>query len=377
MPETLAEIGEFGLIDRIHALLRKEGVRAPDVTLGIGDDCASFRPRPGYELLITCDCIVEGRHYLPDHITPIDLGRRAMALNISDIGAMGGKPLYAIVSLGLKGDAPVADLEAMYRGFVSELNPFGASVIGGNLTKSDQVTFIDISLIGEVEQGKIVRRSTAKVGDAILVTGHPGQSSAGLQLLLKGQPTEDLHNHPLVRVYNRPSHRAREGEAVAHSGYATAMIDTSDGFLGDLGHICEESKVGAELIRERLPVSENLLQAASQLGRDPHDLVLQDSDDYELIITCSADHADRIRNAIAGVSNVPVTEVGRITDAAESRHAFAIQIGHWVLLSTRIDQPGWAMSRLAPGRLGCPAANLLAELSATCFRHGVGSRKHY
>ena len=316
MPETLAEIGEFGLIDRIHEFLRKEGVRAPGVMLGIGDDCASFLPRAGYELLVTCDCIVEGRHYLPDHITPLDLGRRAMALNISDIGAMGGKPLYAIVSLGLKGDALVAYLEAMYRGFVSELNPFGASIIGGNLTKSDQVTFIDISLIGEVEQGKIVRRSTARVGDAILITGYPGQSSAGLQFLLKGQPTDDLRDHPLVRAYNRPSHRAREGEAVARSGYATAMIDTSDGFLGDLGHICEESKVGAELVQKKLPVSRDLLQAAPQLGRDPHDLVLGDSDDYELIITCSSDHVDRVRSAIAGVSDVPVTEVGRITDAA-------------------------------------------------------------
>ena len=316
MAETLAEIGEFGLINRIHELLRKEGVGAPGVMLGIGDDCASFLPRAGFELLVTCDCIVEGRHYLPDHITPLDLGRRAMALNISDIGAMGGKPLYAIVSLGLKGDAPVSYLEAMYRGFVSELNPFGAAIIGGNLTKSDHVTFIDISLIGEVEQGKIVRRSTARVGDAILITGYPGQSYAGLQLLLKGQPTENLYEHPLVRVYNRPSHRAREGEAVAHSGYATAMIDTSDGFLGDLGHICKESGVGAELLQEKLPVSRDLLQAAPQLGQDPYNLVLQDSDDYELIITCSADHVDRVCSAIAGLSDVPVTEVGRITDAA-------------------------------------------------------------
>ena len=317
MPETLAEIGEFGLIDRIHEFLRKEGVLSPGVMLGIGDDCASFLPRAGFEQLVTCDCMVEGRHYLPDHITPLDLGRRAMALNISDIGAMGGKPLYAIVSLGLKGDTPVAYLEAMYRGFVSELNPFGASIIGGNLTRSDHVIFIDISLIGEVEQGKIVRRSTAKVGDAILITGYPGQASAGLQLLLKGQPTDDLRDHPLVRAYNRPSHRAREGDAVARSGYATAMIDTSDGFLGDLGHICQDSGVGAELIQEKLPISEHLLQAAPQLGRDPYDLVLQDSDDYELIITCSADHVDRVCSAIAGLSDVPVTEVGRITNAED------------------------------------------------------------
>jgi len=238
-----------------------------------------------------------------------------MALNISDIGAVGGRPLYALVSLGLKGDTPVANVEDMYRGFIAELNPFEASVIGGNLTKSGNGIFIDITLIGEVEQGKIVRRSTAKAGDAILVTGYPGQAAAGLQLLLNSQPAEDLSNHPLVKVYNTPSHRALEGQAIAQSGYATSMIDTSDGFIGDLGHICKESGVGALLIQERLPVSEDLRKFAIELGLDPYDLVLKDSDDYELIITCSFDHVDRIRSAVSSISDVPVSEVGCITDA--------------------------------------------------------------
>ena len=317
MTEVLADIGEFGLIDRIHELLQKEGVQTPGLTLGIGDDTASFLPHAGYEVLVTCDSMVEGRHYLPQHITPLELGRRAMVLNISDIGAVGGKPLYALVSLGLRADAPVSDVEAMYRGFVAELNPFGASIIGGNLTKSGDSPFIDITLIGEVEHGKTVRRSTAKVGDVILVTGYPGQSAAGLQLLLHVQRMEDLRDHPLVRAYNTPSHRAREGRAIAQSGCVTAMIDTSDGFLGDLGHICKESAVGAELIQEKLPISEDLRQAAQKLGQDPYDLVLKDSDDYELIITCSPDHVDQIYSAVSALSDVPVTEVGRITDVPQ------------------------------------------------------------
>ena len=316
MTEVLADIGEFGLIDRIHELLQKEGVQTPGLTLGIGDDTASFLPHAGYEVLLTCDSMVEGRHYLPEHITPQELGRRAMVLNISDIGAVGGKPLYALVSLGLRSDTLVSDVEAMYRGFVAELNPFGASIIGGNLTKSGDSPFIDITLIGEVEHGKTVRRSTAKAGDAILVTGYPGQSAAGLQLLLQAQPNADLLSHPLVRAYNMPSHRAREGRAIAQSGCVTAMIDTSDGFLGDLGHICKESAVGAELIQEKLPISEDLRQAAQKLGQDPYDLVLKDSDDYELIITCSPDHVDQIYSAVSALSDVPVTEVGRITDVA-------------------------------------------------------------
>jgi thiamine-monophosphate kinase len=315
MFERIEDVGEFGLIGRIHDLLKREGIRAERVTVGIGDDTASFLPRPGFELLVTCDCLVEGRHYLPKWIGPFDLGRRAMALNLSDIGAMGGTPLYALISLGLKGDIPVQDIENMYRGFLAELNPFAAAIIGGNLTQSGEGMFIDITLIGEVEQGKGVRRSGAKTGDAILVTGYPGQAAAGLKLLLQAPEDLSLLEHPLVRIYNNPSHRARVGMAVARTGLATAMIDTSDGFLGDLGHICEESGVGAELIREKIPVSENLRNAALALGRDFHDFFLGASDDYELVITCPPRHVDSLRAVIAEQGPVPVTEVGRITGA--------------------------------------------------------------
>jgi thiamine-monophosphate kinase len=315
--ETISDLGEFGLIDRLNTLIRREGVKAPRLNLGIGDDAACFQCREGFELLVTCDCLVERRHYLPGHITPQDLGRRAMALNISDIGAMGGRPLYALVSLGLQNDMPIADVEAMYRGFLSELNPFEAVIIGGNLTKTSHDTFIDVTLIGEVEQGKMIRRSTARKGDAILITGYPGQAAAGLELLLRAETSEDLSDHPLVRSFNTPSHRAREGRAVALSGCATAMIDTSDGFLGDLGHICEESGVGAVLIQEKIPISDELLKASKLLGKDPYDMVLGGSDDYELIITCAPENVDQILDRLASQSQVPVSDVGRITDASE------------------------------------------------------------
>jgi thiamine-monophosphate kinase len=309
MAESLKDIGEFGLIRRIGELLKREGVQAPGVSLGIGDDTASFKTRPGYEVLVTCDCVVEGRHFLRRHISAMDLGRRSMMLNISDIGAMGGLPLYALISLGLKNETLVKDIEDMYRGFLSELNPFNASIIGGNLTKSGDGIFIDITLIGEVEEGRAVRRSGAAPGDVILVTGYPGQSAAGLQLLLHSLAPED---HPLVRAYTTPSHRAREGRAVALTGCATAMIDTSDGFLGDLGHICEESQVGALLREEKFPVSEELREAARILRKEPRDFFLGDSDDYQLIITCGAKDVERIRSSIALTYDGPVTEVGEV-----------------------------------------------------------------
>jgi thiamine-monophosphate kinase len=190
-----------------------------------------------------------------------------------------------------------------------ELNPFGASIIGGNLTKCGDGIFIDITLIGEVEEGRAVRRSGATPGDVILVTGYPGHSAAGLQLLLQSFASED---HPMVRAYNNPSHRAREGRAVALTGCATAMIDTSDGFLGDLGHICEESRVGALLSQEKFPISHDLREAANILKQAPHEFFLRDSDDYQLIITCRPKDVERVRSAIALTYEGPVTEVGQV-----------------------------------------------------------------
>jgi len=336
MTETLSEIGEFALIDRIDALLKKEGARVPEQTLGIGDDCAAFQPRKGYELLVTCDAVVEGRHYLPRFISPRNLGRRAMTLNISDIGAMGGVPLYALVSLGLRSDTPVEDVEDMYLGFVEELNPFGAVIIGGNLTKSMGADFIDITLIGEIEAGASVRRSTAQPGNTILITGYPGQAAAGLEMLLKNPSVYNLENHPLVRAYNVPSHRAREGGAVARSGLATGMIDTSDGLLGDLGHICDKSRVGARLVQENLPISPALQEAAAQMDQDPMEFVLKESDDYELIITCAPEHADKIRSLITALNPIPVTDIGRITGETGN-----IELTYSDGISREISHSGW------------------------------------
>jgi thiamine-monophosphate kinase len=316
LPEKIKDIGEFGLIRRIDHLLKKEGTVSRRVTLGIGDDTAAFLPHSGYELLVTCDCLVEGRHFLSEYISPLDLGRRAMALNISDIGAMGGKPLYALISLGLPAETLIRTVEALYRGFLKELNPFKASIIGGNLTRSGDGIFIDITILGEVEQGKGVYRSGANPGDVILVTGFPGQSAAGLQLLLKAPHDPKVMKHPLVKVYNTPSHRAREGRLIGQAGLATAMIDISDGFLGDLSHICESSKVGAELFVEKFPISQDLLQSADALKLDPIRLFLGESDDYELVITCRPRDIDRLRAVIKWDFPVRLTEVGRITGSA-------------------------------------------------------------
>lgn len=313
MSETISQIGEFGLIRRLRDLLLREGGGGRGVVVGIGDDTASFVPGAGQEILITCDSMVEGRHYLPDRMTPYDVGRRAMISNISDIGAMGGQPLYALISLGLRPEMLTSDLEEMYRGFLFELNPFGASIIGGNITSAGDRAFIDITLVGEVPEGKAVRRSGARPGDSILVTGFPGQSAMGLRMLLQGEVRRGLETHPLVKKYLIPGHRASAGRAVAMTGFATSMIDTSDGFQGDLGHICEESGTGAVLEEKRLPVSDLLLDACRELGEDLYEFILGPSDDYELIITCPPERVGDVVTAIRGAGVESVTEVGKIT----------------------------------------------------------------
>lgn len=314
MVETLKDVGEFGLIRRIRDLLKREGAGRPaDLTVGIGDDTAAFKPRAGYEVLLTCDSVVEGRHYLPRLMKPREVGRRAMVLNISDIGAMGGRPRYALVSLGLKEETPVRDVEEMYRGFLDALNPFGAVIAGGNVAGSVAGIFMDVTLIGEAKEGGVLRRSGARPGDVILVTGYPGRSAAGLQLIARSLAPAD---HPLVRAYIDPQHKATAGAAVAQAGCASAMIDTSDGFLGDLGRLCEESGVGAELFPEKFPVDKDVQDAASLLKLGPDELFLGASDDYELIITCASDCVAGVRAAVGASYGGPVTEVGRIAPEA-------------------------------------------------------------
>ncbi len=316
MVQILAEIGEFGLIRHINELLEKAGIVSGGLTLGIGDDCACFRPKEGLEILVTCDCMVEGTHYLNQYMTAVDIGRRAMVMNISDIGAMGGYPLYALISLGLRQVTPIKDIDDIYQGILEELKPFNASVIGGNITRSEHSNFIDITLIGEAEKDVILRRSTAGIGDAVLVTGYPGQAAAGLRLLLDGQKERYPETHPLISAYTTPVHKAREGRAIAKSGLATSMIDISDGLIGDLRHICEESRVGAEIFQERLPVSEYMSRIYSD-SRRLYDMILNDSDDYELIVTCPPENIQIIRSVVAEINNVPVSEIGKITDASE------------------------------------------------------------
>ena len=153
MTLKVSDIGEFELIDRIRRITEEKGHKPGLLIHGIGDDAAVFTPEPGYEVVVTCDSMVEGHHYLKGTMTPVEIGRRAMVMNISDIGAMGGIPLYALITLGLTSSETVGEIEGFYRGFMQELEPFNASIIGGNITKITGNTFIDITLMGRAKMG--------------------------------------------------------------------------------------------------------------------------------------------------------------------------------------------------------------------------------
>jgi thiamine-monophosphate kinase len=356
--ETIASIGEFGLIERIRALLAptsdskgihseisgtispSRGVPAgesPELLVGIGDDAALLRPEPGWDLALTCDTQVCGRHFDPRWTTSRAIGRRAMVVNLSDLAAMGAEPRYALVSLGLPGTMEVEAVTELYHGFLEALSGLEARIIGGNVTGSGPDWFVDITLIGRVEQGRALTRSGARPGDRILVTGSPGRSAAGLAILreisdlrtaatLAGEISRDLRQeidsfvalHPwarsLVRCYLHPEARVSLGRRLALAGDrpATALIDLSDGLFGDLGHLCEQSGVRARIDAKRFPVDPDLQDASAHLGLDRAGWTLNPGDDYELLMTVRPALAERVVTDLQDFGGLPITEIGEI-----------------------------------------------------------------
>lgn len=316
----VSDVGEFGLIDRLRGVLaeleRGRDPRDPYIVVGIGDDTAILNPTAAHQTLVTCDIQIAGQHFVPAWTTPRDLGARCAAVNLSDIGAMGGLPRAAIVSLAIGPQIAVEDLEELYRGLGARLLDHGARLVGGNVSGLVEGLIIDVTLLGEVEVGHAVRRDTSNPGDIVWVTGSPGSSAAGLRLLLKRQDEEPLVFPWMVDAYLRPAARPREGRALGKSGAVSGMIDLSDGLVGDLTHMVENRPVGILLRDEALPISDPLVEAASAIGVNPITLVLGASDDYELIFTTPPDRAEEAMRALRSVSSVAVWPIGEVIAGA-------------------------------------------------------------
>jgi thiamine-monophosphate kinase len=304
------QLGEFALIDRIRSALPEPG---PNVVVGIGDDVAVLEGSAESVWLATCDVQVEGAHFLRDSIPPKRLGRKALAINLSDIASVGGIPRFALVSLGLPGDLEVGFVDELYAGLREEGERYGVEIVGGNVSKSRLGMFIDVFLLGETLRENVVLRSGAKPGDRIMVTGSLGDAAAGVALLLDSNlKTDESYAAAAAERQYSPIPRVKEGALIGALRQATSMIDVSDGVAGDLGHICEKSHVSARLEAARLPVrAENRELARAARGDEWH-FALHGGEDYELLITAPPGRAERLAQRITAETGTPVTTIGEV-----------------------------------------------------------------
>lgn len=307
------ELGEFALIAR----LTQPETSHPDVRLGVGDDTAILAMSPGYELLATCDAQVEGQHFLRESATPEQIGRRALAVNLSDIAAMGGEPLFALVSLLLPETLEVAFLDELYIGLREECRTFGVVLVGGNIARARADLVIDITLLGRIQVGMALRRDGARAGDVLLVTGSLGAAAAGLALLNRPAiPVLPAVRATVSQAYHQPVPRVREGQTLAAAGGVTAMLDVSDGLSGDVAHICERSGVGVIVWEAALPITNATRAVAAQIGRPAEELALHGGDDYELLFTAAPSSVPHLIATVREATGTPVTPIGRITTPA-------------------------------------------------------------
>ncbi len=310
----LSEIGEEALIAHIvnkHLLPRS----APGLLMGVGDDAAVMSPdEHGLLTLLTTDMLTERMDYLIDMITPYQLGWKSVAVNISDIAAMGGLPTWTFPSIGFRPDTEVSYIDELYRGMIECARRFGSVLAGGdtNSVKGDAV--ISICQMGKVEEARLALRSSARIGDRILVTGCLGDSLGGLTLLLKYGLDEALRiNSRLVDAHYMPMPRVPEARSATETGAIHAMMDLSDGLGADLPKLCRASKVGALVHADSLPVSNDLRNVAKVLGTSATDMAASGGEDFELLMTAETDAVEGIIRTIEGETGTRVTEIGEIT----------------------------------------------------------------
>jgi len=305
---TIAQIGEFTLIDQIEKML-PSGLTA-DLLTGIGDDTAVLDWRDGRAMLITCDIQIENQHFRRQHISFEQLGRRAMTVNLSDIAAMGGTPRFALVSLGLPDALLETNIVDLYQGMQAALAPWNARIIGGNMSRSQSDVIIDITMIGEALATQVIRRSGANPGDHIWISGFPGVSAAGFQLLEHYGNRVPTDLTPYVRAHQIPIARNELGQALATCGFVTAMIDISDGIAGDLNHVCERSGVGALLHETKLPVPPGFQRVSELVSMSGPELALHGGEDYELLFTVAAGTPAHALVEIGNALNISLTSIG-------------------------------------------------------------------
>ncbi len=306
---VLGDIGEFELID----LLSEHVGHDPRVIVGIGDDAAAFEVPAGHVAVTTCDSQIEDVHFKKIGVEPQDVGWRAVAVNLSDLAAMGAEPSYILVSLALPVDLEASWIRCVYAGIAQINHEFAVSTIGGNISRTAGPIVIDITAIGNCKQSDLLLRSGARAGDRVVVTGRPGWSALGLSLSGTHVAEQDFQSDRFLRAHRRPTPRCKEGQIAARTSLAHAMIDVSDGLLADLGHICERSLLGAEIDVNALPLSGEFVDAATKLELDPVDLVLDGGEDYELLMAVPPSQVQPLASRFAESNLAPIHNIGVFT----------------------------------------------------------------
>lgn len=317
----MQQLGEFGLIDRIRKM-----TSVPDPSwVGIGDDCAviPLSPEtggaPASDLLVSTDMLVEGTHFLMEDISPRQLGWKSAAVNISDIAAMGGKPIATFLSLALPKTLPEQWMQEFMEGYNGISEKYGAALLGGDTTCSPDRICINVAVLGTCPRGKAKLRSAARPGDLVCVTGTLGDSAAGLRLILGGQKGAAPR---LMDRHYTPTPRVEEGLALSCLPGVHAMMDISDGVGSDLRHILDESGVGARIDTGKLPISKELQALCSEKGWDPRELALCGGEDYELLFTMDPQETPDIPYTVIGeiTANPTVTWEGGSRDYMGYKH---------------------------------------------------------
>jgi thiamine-monophosphate kinase len=283
----IRDVGEFGLINLIT---RKP--KDKDILVGIGDDAAVTKVKDGLQVLTT-DCLVEGDHFRRDWFNPMQIGMKAIEINVSDIVAMGAIPKYVLVSLGLPKDLNVEFVEKMYEGMWKACDKNKIEIIGGNMAHCENI-IISITLTGQVEKKYLSLRSGAKSGDFIFVSGHLGNGRAGLRLF-----QENLMKFENVRKnYLEP--KAQLNSALKVAPYVNAMEDISDGLASEIKHICEESNCGAIIYKNKIPIADEVRGLARRLGEDEFNYALYGGEDFELVYTVSNNNLKNVNGFLIG-----------------------------------------------------------------------------
>jgi thiamine-monophosphate kinase len=268
-------------------------------------------------LLLTTDTLLEGVHFRRSTATLRDIGAKAIAVNVSDIAAMGGEPRYALLALALPPTLEVAAVDELFAGVLDMTQQHGVTLVGGDTCAGPYGVVLTVTLVGRVD-GAPLRRSGAGPGDAILVTGTLGAAAAGLAVLERSPGALPApHVEAVVRAHRLPTPRVAESRLIRASGWATAMIDLSDGLATDLGHIATESRVGARIDVDALPVSEATRGVAGALGVDPLRWALSGGEDYELLFTAAPDHAADLARRVTEATGTPVHRIGEVRSRDE------------------------------------------------------------